>query len=76
MSVRLNFYSIECQSLSDAKKPGITVEVEKLVNEWPSEVIKHTKEEDRKVYYLIHYLSPKRQKKPCHFFQQCVFPRI
>ncbi|KAE8731564.1 RING finger and CHY zinc finger domain-containing protein 1 isoform 2 [Hibiscus syriacus] len=35
-------------TLSDAKKPGITVEVEKLVNEWPSEVLKHQKEEDRK----------------------------
>ncbi|KAK8511254.1 hypothetical protein V6N13_013671 [Hibiscus sabdariffa] len=36
------------ETLSDAKKPGITVEVEKLVNEWPSEVLKHQKEEDRK----------------------------
>ncbi|XWS14023.1 hypothetical protein CRYUN_Cryun36dG0088400 [Craigia yunnanensis] len=36
------------QALSDAKKPGITVEVEKLVNEWPLEVIKHKKEEDKK----------------------------
>ncbi|EOY06418.1 RING finger and CHY zinc finger domain-containing protein 1 isoform 1 [Theobroma cacao] len=36
------------QTLSDAKKPGIAVEVEKLVNEWPSDVIKHQKEEDRK----------------------------
>ncbi|XVE82068.1 hypothetical protein DITRI_Ditri15bG0117100 [Diplodiscus trichospermus] len=36
------------QTLSDAKKPGIAVEVEKLVNEWPLEVIKHKKDEDRK----------------------------
>ncbi|XP_022760496.1 uncharacterized protein LOC111306816 [Durio zibethinus] len=36
------------QTLSDAKKPGIADEVEKLVNEWPMEVIKHQKEEDRK----------------------------
>ncbi|GMI95855.1 hypothetical protein like AT4G15640 [Hibiscus trionum] len=36
------------ETLSDAKKPGITVEVEKLVNEWPSEVLKHQKEEDQK----------------------------
>ncbi|XVF38647.1 hypothetical protein REPUB_Repub20aG0120400 [Reevesia pubescens] len=36
------------QTLSDAKKAGITVEVEKLVKEWPLEVIKHQNEEDRK----------------------------
>ncbi|GMI72107.1 hypothetical protein like AT4G15640 [Hibiscus trionum] len=36
------------ETLSDAKKLGITVEVEKLVNKWPSEVLKHQKEEDRK----------------------------
>ncbi|XVF28402.1 hypothetical protein REPUB_Repub15cG0026400 [Reevesia pubescens] len=35
-------------TLSGAKKPGIRVEVEKLVNEWPWEVIKNQKEEDRK----------------------------
>ncbi|XP_039050381.1 uncharacterized protein LOC120191510 [Hibiscus syriacus] len=36
------------ETLSDAKKPSITVEVEKLINEWPLEVLKHQKEEDRK----------------------------
>ncbi|XVF62656.1 hypothetical protein PTKIN_Ptkin09bG0025800 [Pterospermum kingtungense] len=36
------------QTLPDTKKPGIAVEVEKLVNEWPLQVIKHRKEEDKK----------------------------
>lgn len=36
------------QSLSDAKKSGIMVELQKLVNEWPLEVMRHQKEEDRK----------------------------
>ncbi|MBA0714066.1 hypothetical protein Golax_013062 [Gossypium laxum] len=36
------------ESLSDGRKQSITVEVEKLVNEWPSEVLKHQKEEDKK----------------------------
>ncbi|KAL7178082.1 hypothetical protein ACSBR2_031270 [Camellia fascicularis] len=35
------------QTLSDAKKPGIMVELQKVVSEWPLEVIKHQKEEDR-----------------------------
>lgn len=37
------------QTLSDAKKSGITAELQKLVNKWPLEVIKRQKEEDRKV---------------------------
>lgn len=41
------------QTLSDAKKSGITAELQKLVNEWPLEVIKRQKEEDRKVMLLI-----------------------
>ncbi|KAK7264590.1 hypothetical protein RJT34_32199 [Clitoria ternatea] len=36
------------QTLPDAKKSGIKDELQKLVSEWPSEVIKHQKEEDRK----------------------------
>ncbi|KAB1214048.1 hypothetical protein CJ030_MR5G017311 [Morella rubra] len=36
------------QSLSDARKSGIMVELQKLVNEWPVEVINHQKEADRK----------------------------
>ncbi|PSS33950.1 UPF0283 membrane protein like [Actinidia chinensis var. chinensis] len=36
------------QTLSDAKKPGIMVELQKLVSEWTLEVIKHQKDEDRK----------------------------
>ncbi|KAH1089202.1 hypothetical protein J1N35_016459 [Gossypium stocksii] len=37
------------ETLSDGMKRSITVEVEKLVNEWPLEVLKHQKEEDKKV---------------------------
>ncbi|KAG4942164.1 hypothetical protein JHK85_046810 [Glycine max] len=36
------------QTLSDTKKSGIKGELQKLVSEWPLEVIKHQKEEDRK----------------------------
>lgn len=36
------------QTLSDAKKSGIKGELQKLVSEWPLEVIKHQKEEERK----------------------------
>ncbi|XP_052190376.1 uncharacterized protein LOC127800029 [Diospyros lotus] len=36
------------ETLSEAKKPGITVELQKLVSEWPLEVIKRQKEDDRK----------------------------
>ncbi|KAJ1443565.1 Tetratricopeptide-like helical domain superfamily [Sesbania bispinosa] len=36
------------QTLSDAKKSGIKDELQKLVSEWPLEVIKHKKEEERK----------------------------
>ncbi|XP_059648859.1 uncharacterized protein LOC132294864 [Cornus florida] len=36
------------QTLPDEKKPGIMVELQKLVSEWPLEVIKHQKEGDRK----------------------------
>lgn len=41
------------QSLSDARKSGIMVELQKLVNEWPVEVIKRQKEADRKVLLSI-----------------------
>ncbi|KAK2992034.1 LOW QUALITY PROTEIN: hypothetical protein RJ640_014895 [Escallonia rubra] len=37
------------QTLSDAKRPGIMVELQKLVSEWPLEVLKHQKEDNRKV---------------------------
>ncbi|KAG5554940.1 hypothetical protein RHGRI_012482 [Rhododendron griersonianum] len=36
------------QTVSESKKPGIMVELQKLVREWPLEVIKRHKEEDRK----------------------------
>ncbi|KAK7348206.1 hypothetical protein VNO80_22756 [Phaseolus coccineus] len=36
------------QTLSDTKKSGIKGELQKLVSEWPLEVIKHQKDEDRK----------------------------
>ncbi|CAI9776860.1 unnamed protein product [Fraxinus pennsylvanica] len=36
------------QNLSDAKRTGIVVELQKLVSEWPLEVVKHQKEENRK----------------------------
>ncbi|XP_061367957.1 uncharacterized protein LOC133310974 isoform X2 [Gastrolobium bilobum] len=35
------------QTLSDAKKSGIKDELQKLVAEWPLEIIKHQKEEDK-----------------------------
>ncbi|XP_037495644.1 uncharacterized protein LOC105631820 isoform X2 [Jatropha curcas] len=35
------------QTLSDAKKSGIVVELEKLVSEWPLDVVKHQPEENR-----------------------------
>ncbi|EEF45488.1 uncharacterized protein LOC8262394 [Ricinus communis] len=36
------------QTLSDTKKPGIVVELQKLVSEWPLDVVKHQPEENRK----------------------------
>ncbi|CAB4262771.1 unnamed protein product [Prunus armeniaca] len=36
------------QTLPDAKKSSIVVELQKLGSEWPLEVIRHQKEEDRK----------------------------
>ncbi|XP_059434569.1 uncharacterized protein LOC132167575 [Corylus avellana] len=36
------------QSLPDAKKSGIMAETQKLVNEWPLEVIKHQEKKDKK----------------------------
>lgn len=37
------------QTLSDdARRPGITIELQKLVSDWPLEVIKRQKEEDKK----------------------------
>ncbi|XP_031272972.1 uncharacterized protein LOC116131461 [Pistacia vera] len=36
------------QTLSDAKKSGIMVELQKLISDWPLDVIKHQKEEDKK----------------------------
>lgn len=46
------------QTVSESKKPGIMVELQKLVREWPLEVIKRHKEEDRKVpiYISIQFL--------------------
>lgn len=36
------------QTLSESKRPGIKVELQKLVSEWSLEVVKRQKEEDRK----------------------------
>ncbi|KAJ0092965.1 hypothetical protein Patl1_25588 [Pistacia atlantica] len=36
------------QTLSDAKKSVIVVELQKLISDWPLDVIKHQKEEDKK----------------------------
>ena len=45
-----------CQSLPDAKGSSIKVELQKLVSEWPFEVIKRKKsEDDRKVLPLAKY---------------------
>lgn len=51
--VLLNSLVLMWQTLSDAKKPGIMAELQKLVSDWPLEVIKRQKEEDRKVLLLI-----------------------
>ncbi|CAK7333071.1 unnamed protein product [Dovyalis caffra] len=37
------------QTLADTKKSGIVVELQNLVSEWPLDVVKHQKEENRKV---------------------------
>jgi hypothetical protein len=39
--------------LSDAKKSGMKDELQKLVSEWPFEVLKHKEEEERKVYRIL-----------------------
>ncbi|GAV87365.1 hypothetical protein CFOL_v3_30791 [Cephalotus follicularis] len=41
------------QTLSDKKKPSIMVELQKLVDEWPLDVMKHQKEEKRKALAAI-----------------------
>lgn len=38
------------QTLSDVKRPGVAVELQKLVGEWPLDVIKHQKKENRKAF--------------------------
>ncbi|KAG8375308.1 hypothetical protein BUALT_Bualt10G0086800 [Buddleja alternifolia] len=38
------------QTLSDARKPSIVVELQKLVSEWSLEVIKHQNKENRKAF--------------------------
>lgn len=45
------------QNLPDAKKSSIAVELQKLVSEWPLEVIKRQKEEDRKVYRFVFHMQ-------------------
>lgn len=47
LSFDTNVYAF--QTLPDAKKSGMKDELQKLASEWPLEVIKHQKEEDRKV---------------------------
>lgn len=39
------------QTLPDQKKPSFTDELQKLVNEWPLEVVKRQKKDDRKVLF-------------------------
>jgi len=39
--------------LPDQKKPFVKDELQKLIAEWPAEVIKRQKKDDRKVRYLI-----------------------
>lgn len=52
------------QNLPDAKKSSIAVELQKLVSEWPLEVIKRQKEEDRKVYnFVFHAVTLLKKKK-------------
>jgi hypothetical protein len=41
------------QTLPDTKKSGMVVELQKLVNEWPMAIVKHQKEENRKVQYFL-----------------------
>ncbi|KAL8162237.1 hypothetical protein V2J09_013726 [Rumex salicifolius] len=36
------------QTFPDSKSPQVLVQIQKLVSEWPSEVLKHQKEQDRK----------------------------
>lgn len=36
--------------MSDAKRPSIAVELQKLVSEWPLDVIKHQNDDNRKVF--------------------------
>lgn len=37
------------QAYPDEKKSALEAEFKKLVNEWPVDVVKHQKEEDKKV---------------------------
>lgn len=55
------------QSLPDTKRGSIVDELQKLVNEWPLEVIKHQKPEDRKVMLMscTSGLSLARKFLPC-----------
>jgi len=41
------------QHLPDQKKPFVKDELEKLIAEWPTEVVKRQKKDNRKVRYLI-----------------------
>lgn len=47
---KLNIFSV--QTLSDVKRPGVAVELQKLVGEWPLDVLKHKKKENRKVFLV------------------------
>ncbi|XP_047962282.1 uncharacterized protein LOC125207110 [Salvia hispanica] len=38
------------QTVSDLKRPSITVELQKLVSEWPLDVIKHQNDDNRKAF--------------------------
>ncbi|KAL9407844.1 hypothetical protein AB3S75_046396 [Citrus x aurantiifolia] len=57
------------QTLPDAKKLGITIELQKLVNEWPLDVIKHQKDEDRKARSKFRPII-QNIPKPAQWFEQ------
>lgn len=43
-------YFSYAQTVSDAKRPSIAVELQKLVSEWPLDVIKHQDDDNRKAF--------------------------
>jgi hypothetical protein len=58
------------QHLPDQKKPFVKDELGKLIAEWPTEVVKRQKKDNRKVRYLIFGLIPPQSG----IFVSLVFP--